>query len=707
MANQIFLGNLSSWSEQSEHRHRIQSQALLAKPPPEELGGVVPKIISDSQAVQEQMPRSDARRQPQLKFSSIPIRQGYGNWGKGVQSSYLKTPGQSLLFSQQEPESVVPDPELGFNDIVVIHPGSRNLRIGRAADAVPKEVPHVIVRKLLQPRPIATSPLPSPSAASSSTDPSSAPSSTHRQYPAAGGGVTGPFYGEIRADPSHTQVIEQDIKARIRARKIRAVPNAHAQVLGYNAQSVPDTILDHNDPYRIEWTESKDWTDYVVGIKALRVPELNSTHPAAPYYRAFYPIQHGLFNTADYASLRTCLADMQIIWTEAIEQELKISRKDFGSYNVVYVIPDLYAKVIIRETMNLLLNDMGFRAVVMLQYGGDDITAFLMTLLSKTNFPYKDCNLLSNAYDWMLAEELKEKLCTVNEVDMTVNVFDFYVRAPEHPTLQYKVKVYDEPVIAPMLLFYPQIIDFPRKLNGLLYNDTFLDYNAEDEGDEEIGAQAAAAATDAYNTYLQTTNGAVGQAETTSAADETATTASRVPPPMHFLRRRRALGTLPALTSPLDFAIAQSISSISSQTDNLKDLEERVRKLCSSVLVVGGGGMITGLPKLIEERAAIYLQQSPVATKLSGGTPAPGTVPPPSGGPAFATPPPMVPPGNLLPALAPSVIQSPRDIDPRVLVWKGASVFGKLDSVSEMWVGKKEWANGGVARCLGKWCVMD
>lgn len=45
------------------------------------------------------------------------------------------------------------------------------------------------------------------------------------------------------------------------------------------------------------------------------------------------------------------------------------------------------------------------------------------------------------------------------------------------------------------------------------------------------------------------------------------------------------------------------------------------------------------------------------------------------------------------------VLPAPRELDPRLLVWKGASVFSKLETAKEMWIGQKEWDEIGV-RCL-------
>jgi hypothetical protein len=39
------------------------------------------------------------------------------------------------------------------------------------------------------------------------------------------------------------------------------------------------------------------------------------------------------------------------------------------------------------------------------------------------------------------------------------------------------------------------------------------------------------------------------------------------------------------------------------------------------------------------------------------------------------------------------IIPPPKEVDPRVLAWKGAAVLGKMDSVSDLWVTKSDWVS--------------
>ena len=39
------------------------------------------------------------------------------------------------------------------------------------------------------------------------------------------------------------------------------------------------------------------------------------------------------------------------------------------------------------------------------------------------------------------------------------------------------------------------------------------------------------------------------------------------------------------------------------------------------------------------------------------------------------------------------IIAPPRDVDPRVLCWKGGAVLGKMDAVADLWVTKHDWVS--------------
>lgn len=50
-----------------------------------------------------------------------------------------------------------------------------------------------------------------------------------------------------------------------------------------------------------------------------------------------------------------------------------------------------------------------------LAYGGDDITTSLAAILSRSAFPYRELDL-AKSQDWLMMDNLKIKICTLEEV---------------------------------------------------------------------------------------------------------------------------------------------------------------------------------------------------------------------------------------------------------------------------------------------------
>lgn len=432
------------------------------------------------------------------------------------------------------------------------------MRIGRSSDAFPSTVPHVIARE------IQTSNIPETDnstaqdvnevAATVSANQSSLAdeSDVHRTAVDA----NSLNYNRDEA----LREIKNELKWRMKAAKRRAVPNAESQVVSFNSLAYKETIPDHNDPYRVEWTEvNASSPTYFVGEKALNLPISKY-----PQYRLSYPWKHGTLNCQDYDSVEAVLADLQTIWTDTIRSELKVEDTNFEKYNAVVVVPDQMNRRYISDILTLLLRHMKFRAVsvqqvstgkedtlssatnarvgwtgfcvcnircryvrcmrggywrtedehcmhrrrsypprfqvgtlqehapftvltfpifhrLFISIGGDDITRTFASFLLANKFPYADINL-SRAYDWRLAQELKEKWCTMNEADISVQVYDFFVRLPGESTKKYQCKVYDEVFLAPLCLVYPSILNAKEKTENFkaFANPNVIDDVADD-----------------------------------------------------------------------------------------------------------------------------------------------------------------------------------------------------------------------------------
>ena len=102
--------------------------------------------------------------------------------------------------------------------------------------------------------------------------------------------------------------------------------------------------------------------------------------------------------------------------------------------------------------------------------------------------------------------------------------------------------------------------------------------------------------------------------------------------------------------------------------------DDKIRKYLQAVLVIGGGAQIPGMAHALESRYSDVLK--PTERMLT-----PLAVPRLQ---AIATP--LVPNMDKV-----QIIPPPKDVDPKVLAWKGAAVLGKMDSVGDLWVTLADW----------------
>ncbi|EPS40460.1 hypothetical protein H072_5705 [Dactylellina haptotyla CBS 200.50] len=610
--------------------------------------------------------------------------------------------------------------EVWGSRVIVIHPGSRNIRIGRASDALPKTVPNVIARRSPQseweeepePRPkrlkIEDESRDEPDEISDNTPQRRTRGSSRKSNSAIEKEVS-----QIESSfQSIFHEISQDLKIQMRQNKRRVLPNSREVVINHNKKYVPENIKEHNDPYRAEWTPIGQGSLHFVGHEALHIAD-NSD----PRYKLFWPLRDGVFNEHDYVSKRRWHEDVTMILKESLLKELNVQARDYGMLSAVLVIPDLYDRVYVTEMLDLLLREFQFSQVCLFQesvaatygagfssacivdigaqktsiscveegmvvpdsrlnikFGGDDVTTIFLQMLLTNSFPYSDINLLRR-YDYLLAEDLKVKYTSLNEADVAVQFHNFHVRAPGEETIKYGFKTYDEVYLAPFSLFCPRILESGDKLRGRrslwersydIYDNvpndpvslaqTSLQKSSPTE-DIEMGEdvnQNGGSTTGKHNGATIPTSGLI--AETTP---KTSLAGSPVPEELPDLTDGASANIgiggsslskmgesvsgdlepeieIPAIL-PLDLAIMESIRYAA------KGDEKRSKDFFAGILLVGGGSMTPGLNHLLEER---LMRQK-------------GSL------------------GNLI------ISSPPRELDPQVLVWKGASVFGKLTSTND------------------------
>ncbi|KAJ8265187.1 hypothetical protein COCON_G00142860 [Conger conger] len=583
---------------------------------------------------------------------------------------------------------VIPEPlqeQIQSNFVVVIHPGSKTLRIGRATDNLPATIPHVIARRQKQ-----------------SGQPRYEDPWLMRE------GLNRPESNEQRQNG--LKMVDQAIWSKKMSNGVRRTPVSADQARSYNRQIRP-AVLDTSP--RVKWTNTAQHPEFLVGEEAVYV------NPA-DCYNVHWPICRGQLNihSGPAGSLSAVLADLEAIWSHAVQKFLEIPLKDLKYYRCILLVPDIYNRQHVKELVNMLLVNMGFSAIVVhqesvcatfgsglssacvvdvgdqktslccvedgvshrnsrlcLAYGGSDVTRCFFWLLQRAGFPYRDCQL-SNRMDCNLLQQLKETFCHLDQDISGLQEHEFRTRFPDSPALLYQLRLGDEKLQAPMALFYPATFGIVgQKMTALQHRSQG---DPEDPHDEHylLGTQSKqdqSSKATAERKALAKPSGFDGES-CSQSADPTDRGHSHdmelgqsqgdcllggtdmEEPPSALLSRKTAITQFEGKALGMDKAILHSIDCCAS--------DETKRKMYSSILVVGGG--------LMFHRAQEFLQHR-ILNKM--------------------------PPSFRRVVENVEVITRPKDMDPRLICWKGGAVLACLDTTQEMWIYQREWQRFG-ARML-------
>ncbi|KAI4156078.1 MAG: hypothetical protein LQ341_000053 [Variospora aurantia] len=512
-----------------------------------------------------------------------------------------------------------------------------------------------------------------------------------------------------------------ELKVHMRAHKRRVLPNSKELIVNYNKRTPPETISEHNDPHRIDWTEIpsdlRKAPAFITGKDALRIPDFST-----PRYKLFWPLRHGWYNEHDYDQKRALYDDIAVIIEEAIKTQLNLSRRrDWSQYGCVFIVPDLYEKRYVTQILDMLLRDFSFGRVCFIQeslaatfgagytsacvvdlgaqktsiccveegmclensrinlkYGGADVTETFIKMMLFDHFPYSEINL-NRRYDFLLAEEIKIKLCTLNEGEISPQPADFHLRTPGQATRKYMFKTYDEILLAPQGYFRPSIFDSSPKLRDRrklidrsrdLYDDSPNDpvstaqsaiiamtaplppVSGQIPRDQADGMNGVAVSTplrqipNALRKFSEQEQNSISVVGSPAPEDED------TPVPGADGETNGVKNELdPSLrddvlpVAPLDVAIFTSI------VNGARNDDRKTREFLGGIMVIGGGAQIPGFYSYLEER--LKESKPNLAKDIMIGTP-------------------------------------PRELDPQGVVWKGGSVFGKLRGTNDSWISKIE-----------------
>lgn len=540
-----------------------------------------------------------------------------------------------------------------MSKVIIIHPGSLYLRIGKSSEANPEEILNCIARRRK----------PGGEFHYDQLLPVSEPVDDVVQE-----------LSDARLNVSHAlqNCLQSDGRKRI------GTPSQ--QLAMFNKRVQPEIVTNQKQH---TWLKPKDKVPYVVGADVLRLD------PNSKLWNLHFPIRRGEFNLhAEVGgSMTACLEDLKTIWEYAIVNYLEVDLKDLKDYKAILIIPDIYHRKRLKEMVGLLFR-MGFSASLLIQenvaatfgsglsyacvvdigdqkisvscvedavshpntrvslkFGGGDTTMSFFWLLQKVSFPYKECNP-NNIQDAVLLTHLKETSCHLNMNICGSQEKSFVINRPDQTPSRYVLQVADELLIAPLSIFYTdllkltlgntsreKIVQIQKTLGQDIdsedcYNSEFLResgrrVNAKDQTESFINAN------DTNNDVDEDI--VVDDGEKDSKFNEFQTSNDQV------------IG--------LDTAIIQSIEHLPN--------EELKKKMYNCILLVGGASKTPGLNFWLQNKIQQAIPQIYRAENQD-------------------------------------FVLTSKDADAANISWRGAAVLSNLEASEELWISKEDFVNFGV-----------
>ncbi|CAE6431744.1 unnamed protein product [Rhizoctonia solani] len=428
------------------------------------------------------------REEVPMKFTTFSVPPVINT--KNVSSSYLRSETQTIwarnaVANAQRKrtaeeaftgkEKAPPTDGAPGSKTVVIHPGSRWLKIGMATDVFPVQVPNVIARRCR------TGTVPPAVFHNGIIQPASERNSLTKGTREKGKSREMSADSEEDSFTERTAGIRSSLLARMKFYKLETDPDGSSAAAQYNLSAESTTIPDHDDSSHANWVGTPQHPigneEVFVGTKALMLGE-----PAASSFTVRWPMRGNSLNTRDYDSVQEIISDIETIWSTVLREELKIPRSGYKAsvqlqgFDRHLTLESLCAAFGAGLSTACIV-DIGAAKTsiacveegqvvpdtrITLDLGGDDITEYLYYLLKEINFPLKNCQLQEPA-TWTIMTKLKKLMCSLSETDVRLSTYDFHAYKPHQDTELLTVQVYDEPIIAAMCIFEPRIIDFDAK----------------------------------------------------------------------------------------------------------------------------------------------------------------------------------------------------------------------------------------------------
>ncbi|XP_039821775.1 actin-related protein 9 isoform X4 [Panicum virgatum] len=273
---------------------------------------------------------------------------------------YLKTVVPSQLMAER-----------GSN-LVVINPGSANVRMGFASQDVPFNIPHCIARRInpqegKEPKFSVRDQMLNCRASSSQN------AERESAYDIIAALMKIPFLDEEmpslnqplpprmgRVDGFSSQQSRDDSKftwTNVTERSIKPSTSIDRSVHKDAEEDTPPSTSGDGNGHDFEENKYKE---VIFGEDALKIPPSES-------YCLSRPIRRGHFNVSHNYSLHQVLEDLRTIWNWILTEKLHINPRDRGLYSAILVLGETFDNREIKEMMSIVLHDLGFSTAVVHQ----------------------------------------------------------------------------------------------------------------------------------------------------------------------------------------------------------------------------------------------------------------------------------------------------------------------------------------------------
>uniref|UniRef100_A0A1I8MF18 Uncharacterized protein n=1 Tax=Musca domestica TaxID=7370 RepID=A0A1I8MF18_MUSDO len=571
--------------------------------------------------------------------------------------------------------------------IIVIHPGSLHLRIGRASDLNPITILHAIGRLR--------------KTTGSKQDTNLGYHDTMLPHLAKDKDIDiMQEFEESRLLVSHSlQSHVTQYEERGGGAKRLRIATPPQQIATFNRRSVPEELpLDTSIKSEVaeikeeEKVESKKMKVNIFDDDILRLNKDERNE-----YNIHFPMKRGDLNLHSNigGSVTSVMSDLESIWCHVIEERMGIPRRTLGQYGAVLVISDVYNRSVLRELVTLLLQRLGFRACFLVQdhvaatfgaglgyacvvdvgdqkcsiscvedgishpdtrvrlgYGSGDLTQVFLALLRKCSFPYKECNVEESYADAALINNLKELYCHLNLEVCGAQEKIFEVKK-ENKRLRYTFQLGDECVVAPLAFFHTELFNITGKKKTVqLQMRSSQQSDSEDCFDAEYIRETGRVRNGRGDQLLDGAMPITGDTpdeelvvvDNFDVDDRSANVRNTDKEEQMYF----APGS--GQIVPIDVAVVRSIERC--MTEDMK------RKMYGSILLVGGGSKLSGFSKWLEQKIILHVRSAE--------------------------------------QYAYEVNVCVKEMEASMIAWKGAAIMSCLESAPELWLFADEWQKCGL-----------